>query len=92
MDANYTNLLNRIGDRYSAGKAAAITTVNRELLLAYWDIGWYTVEYEQEGKLRAEYGKKLVGSLAKDLMAVHGRGFSRSNLNGLDNNLLVSKY
>jgi len=32
-DQQYTSLLNRIGDRYQTGRAAAITSVNRELLL-----------------------------------------------------------
>ena len=41
---------------------------------------WYIVEFEQEGKVRAEYGKQLLVNLAKDLTRKNGRGFSRSNL------------
>lgn len=58
--------------------------------MAYWDIGRYIVEYEQEGNVRAEYGKQLVVLLSRDLMSVHGRGFSRSNLNYMK--LLYAKY
>jgi hypothetical protein len=48
------------------------------------------VEYEQGGKLKAEYGKALLENLAKDLSIRYGRGFSRSNLNYM--RLLYGKY
>ncbi|WP_020569718.1 DUF1016 N-terminal domain-containing protein [Neolewinella persica] len=57
FDRQYTSLLSRIGTRYQAGRAAAITSVNRELLLAYWEIGRYIVEFEQEG-LNIKYDVK----------------------------------
>lgn len=38
------------------------------------------MEFEQGGSTRAEYGKRLVTTLAKDLTLRHGRGFSRSNV------------
>lgn len=79
-DTQYTTLLSRIGERYRAGRAAAITSVNRELLLAYWEIGRYIVEFEQEGKHRAEYGSQILRQLSKDLRAIHSSGFSLSNL------------
>ena len=80
-DQQYTSLLTRIGDRYQTGRAAAVTSVNRELLLTYWDIGRYIVEFEQGGNVRAQYKKNLINKLSADLSAMHGKGFSRSNLN-----------
>ena len=50
------------------------------MLHAYWEIGKYIIEYEQGGKLKAEYGKALLVNLSKDLSIRYGRGFSRSNL------------
>ena len=61
-------------------KEKAITAVNTELLDANWHTGKYIVEFEQGGKIRAEYGKQLLVNLAKDLTRKNGRGFSRSNL------------
>lgn len=46
----------------------------------YWGVGRDIVEFEQSGKVRAEYGKGLIDNLARDLKLRHGRGFSRSNL------------
>lgn len=76
----YKNLLESISVAYTAGRIEATKTVNDQLLKTYWQIGQYIVEFEQGGKLKAEYGKALLVNLAKDLTLVHGRGFSRSIL------------
>lgn len=47
----------------------------------YWEIGRRIVEYEQGGKVRAEYGEALLEALAHDLTERFGRGFSYPNLN-----------
>jgi predicted nuclease of restriction endonuclease-like (RecB) superfamily len=39
------------------------------------------VEFEQGGSFKAKYGKALLENLASDLTRLHGKGFSRSNLN-----------
>ena len=41
--------------------------VNTSLTLRNWVIGYYIVEYEQNGEDRAEYGKKLFQNLAERL-------------------------
>jgi predicted nuclease of restriction endonuclease-like (RecB) superfamily len=38
------------------------------------------VEYEQGGSEKAEYGRKLLENLSKDLSLLHGKGFSLSNV------------
>ena len=47
---------------------------------AYWLIGQHIVEFEQEGRKRADYGKKIVERLAVDLSSRYGRGFSLRNV------------
>ena len=79
-DAAYQKLIDNITTLWSESKAKAITAVNTELLDANWQTGKYIVEYEQGGKQKAEYGKKLIINLSKDLTARNGKGFSRSNL------------
>jgi len=54
--------------------------VNHELVLTYWEIGRYIVEFEQEGEERATYGNSLIKQLAKDLTFTFGKGFGLSNL------------
>jgi predicted nuclease of restriction endonuclease-like (RecB) superfamily len=78
---DYGQLLNRISQRYIKGQSTAIQAVNESIIDTNWDIGKYIVEFEQEGSPRAKYGKNLLDNLSKDLSLLHGRGFSRSNLN-----------
>ena len=78
--SEYDDLISRIDNLWTSAKNRAVEAVNTELLDANWQTGRYIVEFEQKGKIRAEYGKFLITRLAKDLTARRGRGFSRSNL------------
>ena len=77
---DYNQLIDNISSLWITAKEKAINAVNTELLEANWQTGKYIVEFEQGGKVRAEYGKQLLVNLAKDLTLKNGRGFSRSNL------------
>lgn len=77
---NYEILLERISEVYTKGRNNAAVAVNQYLVETYWNIGQYIVEFEQEGNLRAEYGKELLPKLSKDLSLTLGKGFSLSNL------------
>ena len=55
-------------------------TVNTTIVNAYWQVGKYIVEYEQQGKGRAEYGKGVINDLSKRLTAEYGGGFSIPNI------------
>ena len=55
-------------------------TVNTTMVKAYWQVGKYIVEYEQQGKERAEYGKGVIKNLSERLMKEYGSGFTVTNL------------
>lgn len=55
-------------------------TVNTTIVNAYWQVGKYIVEYEQQGKGRAEYGKGVIKKLSIRLMKEYGSGFTVTNL------------
>ena len=80
VDSDYQQLVSNITSLWHQAKENAINAVNTELLDANWQTGKYIVEFEQGGKVRAEYGKQLLVNLAKDLTLHNGRGFSPSNL------------
>ena len=46
----------------------------------YWEVGRRVVEFEFEGKKRANYGDAFLEQLSCDLTARFGRGFAKSNL------------
>ncbi len=77
---DYNLLIDNISTLWSKAKERAVTAVNTELLKANWLTGKYIVEFEQKGNARAEYGKNLINTLARDLTTLRGRGFSKSNL------------
>ena len=79
-DNAYQSLLDRISEVYTSGQGRALQSVNNVITETYWQIGHDIVEFEQGGKIRAEYGKALLSTLSRDLTLRHGKGFSRSNL------------
>ncbi len=79
-EAEYDALLSTIDSIWSNARNRAAQAVNTQLLDANWETGRHIVEFEQNGNIRAEYGKQLISRLAKDLTVRRGKGFSRSNL------------
>jgi len=77
---DYGRLVSDISGLLEQARRSAARAVNGILTATYWEIGWKIVEYEQEGKLRSEYGKGLLDRLSTDLTVEHGHGFSRSNV------------
>ena len=78
--ADYGSLLTGISDLLEHARRMSVRSVNSILTATYWEIGRRIVEYDQGGKVRAEYGEGVLQNLARDLTARHGRGFSERNL------------
>jgi len=87
---DYQQLISVIGERMAKAQKSILAAVNTQMLITYWEIGMYIVDFEQGGKDKASYGKALLERLSKDLSLRYGRGFSRSNLNYM--RLLYVKY
>ena len=54
--------------------------VNSVMLEVYWRLGKSIVENEQNGEIKAQYGKRVLAELSKRLTLELGKGFSKSNL------------
>lgn len=61
----------------------AKTAVNITMVYAYYEIGRTIVEEEQNGKTRAEYGKRMLQGLSEYLTKKFGKGFSVGNLKNI---------
>ena len=57
----------------------AYSEITHAMVEAYWMIGKRIVEQEQEGKTKAEYGKKLPENVSRNLTHEFGKGFSYAN-------------
>ena len=67
---DWSNKLHSFGDltsiiqtTHDAALSSAVKAINRMHTMRNWLIGYYIVEYEQNGKDRAEYGAKLLKKL-----------------------------
>lgn len=57
--------------------------VNHQMVSTYWEIGRLIVEHEQQGQVRAEYGKQQLQQLSKRLTDEFGKGFDMTNLRNM---------
>lgn len=55
-------------------------SINRAMVLTYWEIGRLIVEHEQQGEARAAYGKQQLQSLSEQLSLQFGKGVDVTNL------------
>lgn len=76
-------LVNQISTLVANSKDKLVSNVNQIMTETYWNIGKYIVEFEQDGNVKAEYGKKMLTTLSHELTLRMGRGFSRPNLNNM---------
>jgi len=79
-NTGYCHLVSQISETFVEGQQKAVLAINSFLVETYWKIGQYIVEYEQGGSGKAEYGKRLLEQLSKDLSLLHGKGFGVSNI------------
>ena len=77
---DFTRIVNDIKQIINTGRAAAYSAVDSTMIATYWNIGRRIVEEEQHGEERAQYGKELIKSLAKELTHEYGNGYSQRYL------------
>lgn len=77
------NLYSRIAGLLQAARQNVVRTVNQTMVYTYYEIGRMIVEEEQQGKERAEYGKRVLKELSNRLMTDFGKGFSVQNLENM---------
>ncbi|MDR2707719.1 MAG: DUF1016 N-terminal domain-containing protein [Nitrososphaerota archaeon] len=69
----------RVSEIIEKRKYRAITQVNQETTLMFWEVGQHINSIVLENK-RAEYGKNILTTLSAKLMAKYGKNFTERNL------------
>lgn len=77
------SLIANIEETVMKAKEKLAGSVNSTMTETYWLIGKYIVESEQNGNIKAIYGKGLLTTLSKELSLRLGKGYSRPNLNNM---------
>ena len=85
-----TNLFNEIEQIIVNSRNEITYQINNTLVNTYFNIRKIIVENEQNGNIRAEYGKEVLLKLSKKLTNKYGTGFSRSNLQNM--RLFYTRY
>jgi predicted nuclease of restriction endonuclease-like (RecB) superfamily len=74
-----TTLIGDIRGLIDSAKSRIARSVNQEMTLLYWHIG-KRIQEEILHNERADYGEKIIYSLASQLQEEYGKGFSKTNL------------
>jgi len=77
---NPENLYYKVSKLLKQAQSNVVQTVNKTMVVTYFEIGRMIVEEEQKGKERAEYGQQLINELSYRLSAEFGKGFSPTNI------------
>lgn len=72
--------INEIKEIMKHARMKVASDVNQTMIETYWKIGQSIIEHEQDGELKAQYGKKILAELSKGLILELGKGYSKSNL------------
>ena len=84
------DIYNEISEIIINNKDKMIYQINNTLVETNYMIGKIIIENEQNGNIRAEYGKEILSKLSKKLTNKFGSGYSRSNLQNM--RLFYDKY
>jgi len=77
---NLEKLSKNIVEIHKQFQQKAASAVNISLTLRNWFIGYYIVEYEQNGADKAKYGEKLIRTLSEKLQKKKIKGISYTYL------------
>ena len=82
-DSSLELLENKIVALLEKARSQVVASINTAMVYTYFEIGRYIIEYEQNGKDRAQYGKAVLKNLSDRLSKRLGKGYSEDNLGNM---------
>ena len=67
LEENNIQMIEKIKAVIISSRNKIAYEVNNTMILAYWNVGRIIVENEQNGNIKAEYGKQVLKELSKEL-------------------------
>jgi predicted nuclease of restriction endonuclease-like (RecB) superfamily len=89
---NFNQLITQIENTQITLQKYAIKSVNQALVIRNWLIGFYIVEFEQNGEDRAKYGEKLIENLSNELSKKKIKGMSYRSMQQYKQFYLLYKH
>ena len=76
-------LFKNIKTLIEASRSEIVQTINTRIVETYFHVGRLIVEFEQQGKTRAQYASNTLQELSNGLAKEFGKGFSVDNLENM---------
>ena len=89
IELSNSPLFGKISNLLNESRRFVVASINRTIVLTYFEVGRLIVEDEQEGKERAAYGKATLKELSHNLTKEFGKGFSVYSLERMRNFFLT---
>lgn len=89
IEKSTENFYNKVKELLKQARTTVVQTVNKTMVITYFEIGKMIIEEEQKGKERAKYGQQLTGELSQRLSKEFGKGFSVTNIQQMRNFYLI---
>ena len=83
MNKDLDELFEKVSGLIEQARSHIATSINIAEVYTKYYIGQYIVEYEQEGNIRAQYGKQVLKGLSDRLTARFGTGWSYANIKNI---------
>lgn len=80
INSSYNDLVSEIKAIISTARVQSVRNINSMQVLSNFLIGRRIIQFEQDGKERAGYGKETLRKLSDELTKEFGRGYSKSNI------------
>lgn len=80
IESRAEQLAKRIEALVVEARKKIASTVNVAMVYTYFEVGRYIIEDEQDGKVRAEYGKRVLKRVSERLTSNLGKGWSVDTL------------
>ena len=77
---NFTALVGLLKQTHELAQERAASAINQGLVIRNWLIGYYIVEFEQNGEDFAQYGERLLYRISEEMKGAGIKGMSYTNL------------
>lgn len=67
LSENNSKMIEQIKEIIINSRQKVSYEINNTMLEAYWNVGRIIVENEQNGNIKAEYGKQVIKEVSRDL-------------------------
>ena len=89
IEKSVENFYNKVKELLKQARTTVVLTVNKTMVITYFEIGKMIVDEEQKGNERAKYGQQLTRELSQRLSKEFGKGFSVTNIQQMRNFYLI---